>query len=149
MFGQRAGVGGVFEEEKDVTETGDASSPQLTIAIVGLGRVGTEFLAEILKHRDKGFAVLAAAELLETPGCQFARENGIPLMSVPEIIGRGVDIDIIFDLTGSRDVRRALREGLAASANLHTVVAPETVSRLIWSLITDRKLPQVHGHAGY
>lgn len=121
----------------------------LNIAIVGLGRVGSEFLDEVLKHTSQGFKIALAAELGDTPGKQKARDLGVKLGTLDEIVEMGESVDIIFDLTGSRTVRRLLRDSMAARSNGHTVIAPETMSRMMWSLMTDKPLPDVHGHAGY
>jgi hypothetical protein len=42
-----------------------------------------------------------------------------------------------------------LREHLRAAGNEHTVIAPETVTRLIWQLIGEGPLPDVHKRIGY
>lgn len=121
----------------------------LNIAIIGLGRVGGEFLKEILPYQERGVIVRYAAELTETPAKELARASGVEVISLDEVIARGKDVDIIFDLSGSRSVRGRLRDGLADFKNTHTVIAPETVGRLVWTLITDRALPDVHDKTGY
>jgi hypothetical protein len=53
-------------------------------------------------------------------------------------------------LTGIPDVRKELREKLLASNNNHTVIASETIARLIWSLVGDSELPMIEGRkTGY
>jgi predicted dinucleotide-utilizing enzyme len=122
----------------------------VTLAIVGLGTVGAEFLEEILKHRDKGIAVSCVAEIEETAGKQIARKAGIEIATIDEILGKAAAIDVVFDLTGSKTVRRLLRDGLGASGNRHTVVVPETVSHLVWGLMTNQTLPAPADHyVGY
>lgn len=121
----------------------------LKIAIVGLGRVGSEFIEELLQNADKGFEVVYAAEMSDTSGKELARKKGIPLGTMEDVLHLSEKIDIIFDLTGSKGVRKMLREGLEKTGNTHTVVAPETVSRMVWSLMTDKKLPEVHSYMGY
>jgi predicted dinucleotide-utilizing enzyme len=121
----------------------------MRIAIVGLGRVGGEFLAEMLGRRDRGVVVDCVAEPAETRGKAAARAAGVPVTDVAGVVARGEEIDAVFDLTGSDAVRRELRDGLSASGNRHTAVVPETVVRLIWALIADRPLPQVHDRTGY
>jgi predicted dinucleotide-utilizing enzyme len=121
----------------------------LKVAIVGLGRVGGEFLGELTQHGEKGISIRAAAELNDTPGRQLAARSGIELLPLEKLIGLGSEIDIIFDLSGSSSVRRQLREQLEEQHNDHSVVVPETVARLVWSLMTDSVLPDVHGKAGY
>ena len=70
-------------------------------------------------------------------------------VSIKEIVDMGDQIDIIFDLSGNEETRKQLREQLEASNNNHTVIAPENVARLVWSLITNKPLPDVHEKKGY
>ena len=66
------------------------------------------------------------------------------------LITMGEKIDILFDLTGVPAVRRDLREKLMAADNRHTIIATETIAKLIWSLVaSDVALPSVHGKTGY
>ena len=60
-----------------------------------------------------------------------------------------MNIDIIFELTGSNSVRKELRHKLMHRKNFHTVVAPETMAVLICLMLTDKDLPDVHTHKGY
>ncbi|MBY0430182.1 MAG: hypothetical protein K2Q10_03220 [Rhodospirillales bacterium] len=121
----------------------------MNVAIVGLGRVGSEFLQEMLQHSHKGVKVMCVAEPGETPGKELARRKSVRILTVEEILGLGETIDIIFDLTGVVAVRKQLRQTLEATQNRHTVIAPETMAQIIWTLLTDRELPAVHGHMGY
>ncbi len=62
----------------------------------------------------------------------------------------GESIDIMFDLTGNPDARRALRSELARSGNQHTVIAPEVVAFLIWDLMGETAaFPGEHPSKGY
>jgi predicted dinucleotide-utilizing enzyme len=119
------------------------------IAIVGLGRVGGEFLGELLNKKDRGFQIRAVAELQDTPAKEQAANEGIEVTTLERIAEMGSEIDVIFDLSGSRTVRAQLRDRLANAGNMHTVIAPEIVGQMIWSLITDKPLPQVHRNVGY
>jgi predicted dinucleotide-utilizing enzyme len=121
------------------------------IAVVGLGRVGSIFLDTMLKQHGQAVDLVAVAESNpEAPGCATALSHGIPILTLSELLQRGADLDIIFDLTGMEAVRQELREGLAAAHNKQTVIAPESVARLVWSLATPgMELPQVHARAGY
>ncbi|MBF0392077.1 MAG: homoserine dehydrogenase [Alphaproteobacteria bacterium] len=121
----------------------------LNIAIVGMGRVGTQFLQELLPHAHKGLSVMCISEMEETPGKDMARRRGIRIMTVEEIIGMGESIDVIFDLTGNGQLRRLLRESMVATRNTHTVIASETIAQLVWCLVTDKSLADHHGHTGY
>lgn len=122
---------------------------ELKIAIVGLGRVGSEFMNQILMHKDKGINVLAAAEMSDTLGRKMAQEAGVPLKTDDEIVAMGEEVDIIFDLSGSADARKKLRESMESAGNRHTVIAPENVAYLLWSVMTQKALPDVHSHKGY
>lgn len=119
------------------------------IALVGLGRIGSAFLREI-SGKQGSLNLLYAAEPFDTPGKTQAIAAGIPMATLEEIAAAGNKVDIIFDLTGNPDVRKQLREQLAAHKNQHTVIAPESVARLIWSLISTEALPAIEGRAtGY
>ena len=121
-----------------------------SIAIVGLGRVGSVFLAELLRRPSKGIEVIAVAENNETSGKILAKSQGIAVLDIDALIAKGEKIDILFDLTGMPAVRRELREKLSDSNNRHTIIATETIAKLIWSLIaSDVVLPNVHGQTGY
>jgi predicted dinucleotide-utilizing enzyme len=121
----------------------------MKIAIVGLGRVGGEFLKEILKRKKGDIIVRCVAELSDTPGRQTAIDAGIEVLKLEEVVALGEELDIIFDTSGNETVREQLRGFLWNSVNQHTVVAPETIARLIWSLLTDETLPEVHRNLGY
>ena len=119
------------------------------IAIVGLGRVGSVFLEALLSKANKGLEIVAVAEKSDTPGCRLARANGIEVLDVDGLIGKSSGVDIIFDLTGVSAVRQELREKLLKSTNRHTVIATESIARMIWIFIADTELPDIHAVAGY
>lgn len=123
---------------------------QQTIAIVGLGRVGSVFLEGLLNHGHDGITVTAVAENGETSGKVLARAKDIPVLDIDALIAQGESIDILFDLTGAPAVRKELREKLMASNNRHTIIATETIAQLVWSLLASGEaLPTVHKQAGY
>jgi predicted dinucleotide-utilizing enzyme len=120
------------------------------IAIVGLGRVGSVFLEKLLAQSGKGVSIVAVAEKGDTAGVALAKANGIENLNIDQLVAKGGDIDILFDLTGSAAVRQELRERLMGAGNRHTVIATESVALLIWALIADgENLPDVHGKTGY
>ena len=86
--------------------------------------------------------LVCVAERIETPVKAQATGAGIKIAMLDEIIIMGDGIDI-FDRTGSPNVRKELREKLQASNNKHTVIASETIARLIWSLISNAVLPLI------
>lgn len=119
------------------------------IAIVGLGEVGGRFLDEILRLRDRGIRVVCAAQNSETTGKQRAIDAGIPLKTTDEMVALGNAIDVIFDLTGNPDVRKDLRAKMQASGNRHTIIAPETMARMLWAVISDVQFGKGHDDRGY
>jgi predicted dinucleotide-utilizing enzyme len=121
----------------------------MNIAIIGLGRVGTLFIKKLISFKEKGIHIIAAAEQADTEGKKIAGEKGIPIKNYTDITGMGDHVDIIFDLTGDSEVRKTLRSGLQQNQNHHTAIAPETFAYLLWSVMEDKPLPDVHSHKGY
>lgn len=121
----------------------------MNIAIVGLGRVGTQFINKMMNFKTKGIHIIVAAEEDDTEGKKSAIDRGIQIKTSDEIASMGDYIDIIFDLTGNPEVRKSLRHGLLQHKNNHTAVAPETFAYLLWSVLEDKPLPNVHFHKGY
>ncbi len=122
---------------------------EINIAIIGLGRVGFILLQQLLKNRQKGVNIQAVADLQETTGKDYARTQSVPIKSMKEIALLSDKIDIIFELTGSAEVRTELRNLLRDNKNSHTVIATETIAALISLLLTEESLPDVHQHKGY
>lgn len=119
------------------------------IAIIGLGRVGSAFLGAMLQKKQN-INLVCVAERADTPAKVQAVANGVKVATLDEIVGMGDKIDIIFELTGTHDTRKELREKLLAVNNAHTVIASETIARLIGSLISDVNLPVIEGRkTGY
>lgn len=112
------------------------------IAIIGLNNAGTELFKAMVELKSKGVNVLGVSENNFTEGCQLAQELGITNMSIDKIIDMGDQVDVIFDLTGSREIRKELRTTLFSSKNQHTVIAPESVARLMYTMIGDQELPE-------
>ena len=120
------------------------------IAIIGLGRIGSAFLREILKKQNHGLSVIRVAESADTPGRKFAQQAGIEVCTLDEIVALGDTVHVIFELTGLPEVRRELREKLVASHNRQTVIASESIVRVIWALISEEALPVIAGRVtGY
>ena len=112
------------------------------IAIIGLNDAGTELFKAMIELKNKGVNVLGVSESVFTEGSQLAQELGIMNTSIDEIIDMGEKIDVIFDLTGDREIRKELRTTLFSSKNEHTVIAPECVARLMYTMIGDLELPE-------
>ncbi len=127
-----------------------ASQPSVAdIALVGLGEVGSRFFDEMLALKDRGIHIVCVAELDDTPARRRAQAEGIPLKTLDEIVGLGHAVDVIFDLTGAPAVRKKLREQMQVTKNRHTIIAPETMARLLWAVISEDRLPDHHGDKGY
>jgi glyceraldehyde-3-phosphate dehydrogenase/erythrose-4-phosphate dehydrogenase len=120
------------------------------IAIIGLGRIGSAFLQQMLAKRAQGIELVCVAEAADTPGRKQAIEAGLVVKSLDQVVAMGAGVDVIFDLTGLAEVRRELREKLVAAKNSHTVIASESIVRVIWALISSDALPVIQGRStGY
>ena len=120
------------------------------ITIIGLGRIGSAFMDIVLQKADRGIHLVCVAERMDTSSKTKAKAAGIKIATLDEIVGMGDTIDVIFELTGLMEVRKELREKLAASNNRHTVIASETIARVIWALISVEELPMIEGRkTGY
>lgn len=121
-----------------------------SIAIVGLGKMGSAFLAELLGQPNEAVEIIAVVEKSDTAGLALARSRGIRNISIDQLIAMGNDLDILFDLTGEETVRQELREKLRAAENHHTIVATENIARMVWALIASgAELPMPSSNAGY
>ncbi len=119
------------------------------IAIIGLGRIGSTVLEQLLGHQNQGIDIACVSEKHDTPGRRRAEVAGIPVLSPEQVIGEGDAVDMIFDMTGIAEVRKDLREKLFESNNRHTVVVPENVAYLIWSLLSGEQVPGKDHRSGY
>jgi predicted dehydrogenase len=121
-----------------------------TIAIVGLGKMGSAFLAELLGQSNEAVEIVAVAEIADTAGLALAKSRRIRNVSIDQLIAMGEDLDILFDLTGDDQVRQELRDKLQATGNRHTIVAAENIARMVWALIASgAELPVPRANAGY
>jgi homoserine dehydrogenase len=114
---------------------------RINVAIAGLGRVGSQFLDALLSVSTDAVKVIAVAEPREDlESVKKAKERGIAyykdvrnmLMSLEDAI------DILFDLTGDAIVKTELYEILSQTANKKTIIVPEPVAFLIWSLLNPK-----------
>lgn len=121
-----------------------------SIAIVGLGKVGSAFLEELLGQSNEGVEIVAVVENNNTAGLALAKARGIKNLSIDELVGMGEDLDILFDLTDVASVRQELRDKLRAAGNRHTIIATENIARMVWTLIAGgADLPGTHAGTGY
>lgn len=115
------------------------------IAIVGLGRVGSVFLNELLSENVSGVKVVVAVEKAEIPAKAAAAKSHVKVLSLDELVAEGDKIDVVFDLSGGTNVAEELLQKYAAQGNLHTIVAPERMAHLMLTLMENqRSLPDVH-----
>ncbi len=114
---------------------------QQNIAIIGLNDVGTAFFKAMLELKDQGVNVLGVSETVFTEGAQLAQESGVQNLNIDQIVELGETLDIIFDLSGNREIRKNLRKTLFSSHNQHTVIAPESIARVMYTMIGKEPLP--------
>lgn len=115
------------------------------IAIVGLGRVGSVFLNELLGENVSGVKVVAAVEKAETSAKAIAAKSHVKVMSLDELVDEGDKVDVVFDLSGGTNVADELAQKYSAKGNKHTVIAPERMAHLMLTLMENqRNLPDVH-----
>jgi len=122
---------------------------ELKIAIVGLGRVGSELLEELLKLKKNNIRVVAVSEKSETEGLALAISEDVPNIGFEEIAEIGEALDIIFDVTGDNETRSKLRTILQETDNKHTIIASETIVYLLSMIIEDMTFHQLHDNKGY
>lgn len=126
---------------------------QVSIVLVGLGRMGTRFFDKFVEVGSKKVKILAVCELKEgNPKVQEAKAQGIAYFGgFREAIETfGEDIDIILDTSNVAEVKQAIRKQLAEQNNQHTVLVPMVVDYLMWYLLPgDEPIPQDHGSIGY
>ncbi|MEJ7620837.1 MAG: serine kinase [Aquificaceae bacterium] len=113
---------------------------RINVAIAGLGRVGSQFLDALLSVRSENVRVIAVAEPREDlQSVKLAKEKGIAYFRDARSMLESLEdsIDVLFELTGDAVVKSDLHEILVKTGNKKTVIVPEPVAYLIWSLITE------------
>ncbi|QID32711.1 serine kinase [Pampinifervens florentissimum] len=113
---------------------------RINVAIAGLGRVGSQFLDALLSVRSDNVRVIAVAEPKEDlQSVKLAKEKGIAYFRDARSMLESLEdsIDVLFELTGDAVVKSDLHEILVKTGNKKTVIVPEPVAYLIWSLITE------------
>ena len=119
------------------------------IAIIGSNRSGEVFYNEMTRLKRKGINVICVYNRAGLELNSIAETAGIKRLSIEEIVELGEDLDVIFDLSGDREIRAELRKTLFSSQNHHTVIAPESVAQVMWAMIGDDELPCSAGKPGY
>ena len=90
------------------------------------------------------------AESADTPGRRVAQKAGVRICTLDEIVALGPKLDVVFELTGLPEVRRELREKFLRTDNHQTVIASESIARVIWAMISDGAPPLIPGRpTGY
>ncbi len=115
---------------------------RINVAIAGLGRVGSQFLDALLSVSTDKVKVIAVAEPREDlESVKKAKEKGIAYYKDARnmLISLEDSIDVLFDLTGDAVVKTELYEVISQTANKKTIIVPEPVAFLIWSLLSSTK----------
>lgn len=129
-------------------------SEKIKIALLGLGDVGQEFaehFLEIIQEGGKPVEIVAVAhDQLDSPVVLGFKQSGVTVFeNAVDVVAMGDAVDIIFDLTGNKETRQALRIGMKESNNKHTVIAPEIMAQLLW-MFFDADINVNHGKgSGY
>jgi len=127
-------------------------SGNIKVALLGLGEVGQEFaehFLEIIQEGGKPVQIVAVAhDDLDSPVALGFQQSGVDVYkNAVDVLEMGEAVDIIFDLTGSAETRVALRQGMQARNNKHTVIAPEIMAKLLW-MFFDSDVKVSKGDAG-
>ncbi|OIO74338.1 MAG: hypothetical protein COS35_04785 [Zetaproteobacteria bacterium CG02_land_8_20_14_3_00_50_9] len=111
------------------------------IVIIGLGNVGTSFLKRVIHCSDLGLRIVCVVEPNETKGKKLAQNHAIAVADLDDMIGFGVAVDLIFDLTGDKNVWHTLKSRLADSGNQHTELISQRAIKAMWNILTDEPAP--------
>lgn len=104
------------------------------IVIIGAGRSGSALLKKL--HDDKEINILGVAEInSDAQGIKLAEEYNIPIISDFTKLIENEKIDAIFNVTGSKEVERYIRE----KKPKHSEVIGYEGSKLIVRLIDERE----------
>lgn len=117
----------------------------ISIAIVGLGKIGSRFLDKLVDFEGKGIHIVGVAEKnQDSYGIKKAIEHNITIFADAQgVINRIDDIDVIFDLSGHDATKRTLRLAMMNASNKGTVLLQEVTAHLIWNLITDEDIMEL------
>ncbi len=126
---------------------------KISVAILGLGRVGEVFAEHFLSkiqesHADVEIVAVATRNIQSPVALGFAHNGVSVLENALDVVKLGDSVDVVFDLTGDPALRKSLREHLQAANNRHTVIAPEVMAHLIWAFFGVGSLPE-GSHTGY
>ncbi len=111
------------------------------IAVVGLDQLSQDFVRALGGLADRGVRVIGVVDPHDGRAADRLTAEGVRVMSLEEMVALGEGVDIVFDLAGDPELRRRLRQALFASDNQHTVIAPQSVARLMWTLLGESPFP--------
>jgi len=123
-------------------------SNKIKVALLGLGSVGETFAEHFLEKIQEENAnveiVAVASRHLDSPVALGFSHSKVPVFeNALDVVNLGEKVDIIFDLTGSEELRKSLRGKMQETNNRHTVIAPEVFAHLLWNFFGEEKaLPQ-------
>lgn len=126
---------------------------QISVVIIGLGRMGKRFFDKLSEAGAEKVKILAV--------CETNKDNQV----IKEATGRGIahyiayedaikdfgeSIDIIMDTSNRPEIKQAIRKILQEKGNSHTVLVPMVVDYLMWYLLGGGDdIPQDHVEVGY
>ncbi|MDY0137601.1 MAG: homoserine dehydrogenase [Thiomicrospira sp.] len=121
---------------------------QITILMIGLGRIGGKFYQQFTKLDEARVKIIAVSEPnMTNPLLEDAKTRGIANHpNFEEAIREyGSKIDIIMDTSNRPEIKLAVRKLLQETENKHTVLVPMVVDYLMWYLLPDAEaIPQSH-----
>lgn len=111
---------------------------QITVLMIGLGRIGGKFYEQFVELDDSRVKILAVSEPNENnPLLVDCAKRGI--VNYPDyeaaIVEFGSKIDIIMDTSNRVELKLAVRKLLQETGNQHTVLVPMVVDYLMWYLL--------------
>lgn len=121
---------------------------QISVLMIGLGRIGGKFYQQFLAIDESRVKIIAVSEPnLANPLLKDCEKRGIPNFPNYEQVIRdfGTRIDIIMDTSNRPELKLAVRKLLQETNNQHTVLVPMIVDYLMWYMLQDAEsLPQAH-----
>ncbi|MDQ6955333.1 MAG: hypothetical protein Q9M20_07800 [Mariprofundaceae bacterium] len=112
-----------------------------SIVIIGLGKVGTFFLEQLIQRSNLGLHIACVVEPENTHGKIIAQNHAIACVGMADVIDFSEDVGFIFNCTGDRDIQVLLREELDKAENKQTEVVSDHVLKVIWSILSDEAMP--------
>ncbi|WP_321275808.1 homoserine dehydrogenase [Thiomicrorhabdus indica] len=121
---------------------------QISVMMIGLGRIGGKFFEQFSQISDSRIKIVAVSESNMSNGLiDEANDLGIPnYPDFKEAIREfGEEIDIIMDTSNRPELKAQMRKLLQETENNHTVIVPMVVDYLMWYLLPDAEdIPQEH-----